>query len=150
MSQGDGHLRPMCDKHLGELLRHLRERCGLDGAAAPFPSRPESSPPRESPDARRAAPREVRYVVPRDVAALLAYFEAQGYVIRAKTYREIEAGARIPPDPARFVGLVAVYFDLTDEGRRALLRQVAHDILLAELGPRYTALVAGQLGLGDL
>ncbi|HEX6819748.1 MAG TPA: hypothetical protein VF120_15330 [Ktedonobacterales bacterium] len=75
--------------------------------------------------------------------ALREILEAGGYRLNGKQFDAIMSGDAVPDRPIEFIAVVSAYFQLTQDEERALLFQVAYDILRPRLGRDGLASVFG-------
>jgi hypothetical protein len=68
------------------------------------------------------------------LACMIATSEASRTRLDVHLYEAIEAGTVRPTNPAEFIRMLEVCLGLTQRERNQLLRQLAYDILVAELG----------------
>lgn len=77
---------------------------------------------------------------------LLIHLRSAGFPMDVATYREIEAGRRLPFDAGRFVDAVAVFLRLSTSERVLLLDLLAVEILTEAMGCALTReVLAGRL-----
>lgn len=68
-----------------------------------------------------------------DIMSLVTFFEASGYPLTRSRYRTIEHGLALPEN-TRFIALIALYMQLSQQEETQLLHQFAHDLLCERLG----------------